>query len=675
MKQLIPYVNIRMGTASVNRFSHGNTLPYTQIPWAMCGFMPQTNGAAGGWFFHADDRCVEGIRLTHQPSPWIGDYGTFLMAPQAGTREFYSRYDGGWSGYRPEETTFRPNLLSVRFLRQRCDFSVVPTMRGGMIRLHYDMEQNMGLTFYPLKGNNDWSYDAESGVLYGWTDGHSQDKPVDFRMHIVVRFDPTDIDAEKSHAFVCDGMEALGHGYHLAVKRADITAKLAISYLSREQAMYNLCEDMGEKSFCDMKAAAEEAWEEILHRIEIEADGEDQMKTFYSCLYRTVLFPHRAYEHDMETGADVHYSPFTGKKEQGVRYTDNGFWDTYRTVYPLYAMIARKEYAEMLDGFVADYRDGGWLPRWPSLGEVGCMPSTLIDAVIADAAVKGIGTKALWTEALEGMLNHANHNGPENRYGRNGAEKYVKLGYMPRDQYHESVNLTLDAAYGDWCIARVAEALGYDADFIANYDRRAKNYAKLFDAETGFMRGRDEMGNMKEHFDPLTWGGEYTEGCAWQSTFAVPHDIMGLAELYGGKEKLIAKLDELFATKPDYVVDGYGYEIHEMTELAALDFGQCAISNQPSFHFPFLFSLLGEEEKASKWVKALTEVFHATPTGYPGDEDNGTTSAWYLFAVLGIYPVCPGMPGTAGYAKTDMLVKSAKILGRDWDHDRIEDFI
>ena len=668
----IPYVNIRMGTASVNRFSHGNTLPYTQLPWAMAGFMPQTNGNAGGWFFHADDRCVEGIRLTHQPSPWIGDYGTFLMAPQAGTREYYDHWDGGWSGYRPEETTFRPDLLQVRFLRQRCDFSVTPTMRGGMIALHYDMQKNMGLTFYPLKGNNDWSYDRETGILYGWTDGHSQDHPVDFRMHIVVQFSPDDIDGEKSHSFEAG---ALGHGFHLAVKNPDITAKIAISYLSREQAMYNLSEDMQGKTFAEVQRAAEETWEEILHRIEIDAVDDDQMKTFYSCLYRTVLFPHKAYEHDMETGEAVHYSPFTGKKVKGVRYTDNGFWDTYRTVYPLYALIARDEYAEMLDGFVADYRDGGWLPRWPSLGEVGCMPSTLIDAVIADAAVKGIGTKALWTEALEGMLHHANHNGPENRYGRNGAEKYVKLGYMPRDQYHESVNLTLDAAYGDWCIARVAEVLGYDKELIANYDRRAKNYQKLFDKETGFMRGRDERGTMKEDFDPLTWGGEYTEGCAWQSTFAVPHDIMGLAELYGGKEKLTEKLDELFATKPEYTVDGYGYEIHEMTELAAIDFGQCAISNQPSFHFPFLFSLLGDEEKSSKWVKELTTVFHATPTGYPGDEDNGTTSAWYIFAVLGIYPVCPGMPGAAGYAKTDMLVRGAKILGQVWDHTQIEKYI
>ncbi len=667
--QYIPYVNTRMGSASAPRFSHGNTLPYTQLPWAMAGFVPQTAGASGGWFFHADDRSVEGIRLTHQPSPWIGDYGTFLMTPEGGDR-VYESFADGWSGYRPEEATFRPDLLRIRFLRQRCEVSVVPACRGGMLSLRYDLEENMGLTFHPIQGENGWRYDASTGMLWGWTNGHSQDASVDFKMYIAVQ-----LDAEAVDAFSVFRVAGRGEGCHVMFRRPDVTVKVGISYLSEEQALYNLREDMEGLSFAALRCRAEEAWEEYLHRIEIDAVDEGQARTFYSCLYRTALFPHKAYEHDFRTGEPVHYSPFTGKQVRGVRYTDNGFWDTYRTVYPLYAFIARDEYAEMLDGFVADWRDGGWLPRWPSIGEVGCMPSTLIDAVIADAAVKGIGTRALWTEALEGMLHHANHNGPEARYGRNGAEKYVKLGYMPRDMYRESVNLTLDAAYGDYCIARVLEVLGYDADFVANYDRRAKNYRKLFDAESGFMRGRDEKGASAAHFDPLCWGGEYTEGCAWQTTFSVQHDVIGLAELFGGRDQMLAKLDALFAQKPEYAVGGYGREIHEMTELAALDFGQCAISNQPSFHIPFLYAVLGEEEKASRIVKQLTALFRAEPQGYPGDEDNGSASAWYIFAVLGIYPVCPGMPGAAGYARTDMLVRGARILGREWNRENVEAFL
>lgn len=665
----LPYVNIRMGTDSKQRFSHGNTLPLTQLPWAMAGFVPQTDGAAGGWFFHSGDRAVEGIRLTHQPSPWINDYGTFVMTPQ--NDRIFSSYRDAWTGYRPEETTFRPDRLTVRFLRQRCTFDLVPTERGGVFTLHFDMLRGQTLSFFPLKGENTWEFDAETNTLFGKTTGHSQDKPKDFCEYIAVRFAPGTVDAEKSASFAAG--EA-GKGFHVVLTGADTAAQLAISYLSFEQALANLAQDCGNDDFGTLAAKAEERWETLLHRIEIETDDEEQKKTFYSCLYRTFLFPHKAYEIDCESGKPVHYSPFDGKKKPGVRYTDNGFWDTYRTVYPLYALIARDEYAEILDGFVADYRDGGWLPRWPSLGEVGCMPSTLIDAVIADAAVKGIGRREVWADALEGMLHHANHNGPEDRYGRNGAELYCKIGYVPGDRYRESVNLTLDAAYGDYCIAQVAKVLGQD-DLVPAYLARSKNYAKLFDPETGFMRARTEKGAMAAEFDPYSWGGDYTEGSAWQSSFAVPHDIAGLAQLYGGTEKLLAKLDDLFAAEPIYRTGGYGGEIHEMTEMAAQDFGQCAISNQPSFHLPFLYSLLGREDTASTWVKRLCTAFSSKNDGYPGDEDNGTMSAWYIFACLGIYPVCPGMPGTDGYAKTDMLVSSAKLCGKEWNHDHIEEYL
>ena len=666
---LIPYVNIRMGTASHPRFSQGNTLPYTQLPWAMAGFMPQTDGNGGGWFFHSDHRCIEGIRLTHQPSPWIGDYGTFLMTPIA--EKVFERYDGSWSGYRPQEATFRPDLLKVRFLRQRCDAELAPTERGAALRLHFDMLRNHGLTFYPLKGQNRWEYDRETNTLFGFTDGHSQDKPKNFGMHIAVRFEEGAVNTDTSRAFDC--MD-LGQGFHVMLNEADVTCRLAISYISREQALQNLEQELLGRSFEEIQKQAEDIWEEYLHRIEIETDNEEQKRTFYSCLYRTALFPHKAYELDRD-GSPIHLSPFTGKVHPGVRYTDNGFWDTYRTVYPLYALIAKKEYAEMLEGFVADYREGGWLPRWPSFGEVGCMPSTLIDAVIADAAVKGIGSRELLETAFAGMLNHANQDAPENRYGRTGASLYLKYGYMPRELVHESVNLTLDSAYGDWCIARVAQVLGKDPALVAEYDRRAKNYQNLFDKETGFMRGRDVHGTMREDFDPLCWGDEYTEGCAWQSTFAVPHDVDGLADLYGGREAMYRKLDELFATKPEYRITGYGYEIHEMTEMAAVDFGQCAISNQPSFHLPFLYAMLGQQEKANRWVRDLCTVFSSANGGYPGDEDNGTMSAWYIFAQLGIYPVCPGMPGNKGYALSEPLVSSAKILGKAWNHERIEEYI
>ena len=318
----------------------------------------------------------------------------------------------------------------------------------------------------------------------------------------------------------------------------------------------------------------------------------------------------------------------------------------------------------MLDGFVADYLDGGWLPRWLSLGEVGCMPSTLIDAVIAEAAVNGIGRRETLENALRGMLNHANREAPEARYGRNGITSYLKYGYVPREEQRESVNLTLDFAYGDWCIAQVARVLGRE-ELVEEYLLRGQNYRKLFDPASGFMRGRDKDGGMADFFDPVAWGGEYTEAAAWQSSFAVPHDVEGLAELYGGRERLVERLDALFAEPPRYRVFGYGGEIHEMTEMALMDFGQMAISNQPSFHLPYLFAALGEQERTDYWVERLVrEAFSATPDGYPGDEDNGTTSAWYVLATLGLYRLCPG---TTEWVRSKRLVKSVKILGKDMD--------
>ena len=290
------------------------------------------------------------------------------------------------------------------------------------------------------------------------------------------------------------------------------------------------------------------------------------------------------------------------------------------------------------------------------------MPSTLIDAVIAEAAVNGIGSREVLENALKGMLHHANNESEDRRYGRNGALSYLKYGYMPRNEQRESVNLTQDSAYGDWCIATVARVLGHD-ELVDEYMARSKNYKNIFDPATGFMRGRDTEGKMAEFFDPCAWGGEYTEGSAWQNSFAVPHDVEGLAELHGGKEALIAKLDELFNTPPAYRVFGYGGEIHEMTEMALVDFGQMAISNQPSFHLPFLFSALGDQAKTDYWVKKLAEEgFNSSSAGFPGDEDNGTTAAWYVFATIGQYRLCPGK---TEWIPCKRLVKSVKILGKE----------
>ena len=380
-------------------------------------------------------------------------------------------------------------------------------------------------------------------------------------------------------------------------------------------------------------------WEAHLGTVAIEAE-EEEMKTFYSCMYRTGLFPHAAFEVD-ENGEPVHYSPYLGTVEKGVRYIGHGFWDTYRTLLPMFALTNKELYRDMVLSALGDYREGGWLPRWLAPGEVGCMPSTLIDSFLGQAATAGLVEKEVLEQVLEAMLHHANVAAPEKRFGRTGIREFVELGYVPCDKYHQSVNLTQDFAFGDYCIAKVAQVLGRN-ELAEEYFARAKRYAALLDPETCFMRPKDSNGNFKEGFDPLAWDEDYTESSAWQATFAVPHDLKGLAQCMGGDDKLLRQLDALFAESGMGKVGDRGFEIHEMTELNAEDFGQCAINNQPSFHIPYIYALFGQPEKTAYWVDRMcNEEFRATPDGFPGDEDNGAMASWYILSRLGMYPMCP----------------------------------
>ncbi len=646
----LPYVNIKMGTNSVMRYSRGNTLPLIQLPFAMASFCPQTEIVSGqeGWFYNPNVPYLEGVRLTHQPSPWIGDYGTFLMAPQNDVVSDTAR--GACSSFRQADAALQPNYLKIHFLRSNCVFELTPTEYGGAVRLSFLDNRKSYLSFLATKGEYTYKLDKKTGILYGTSNAQARDTAKNFKMYFTVKFPGDVVDFDSSYQ---------GNGcIHVALKSQIVEARIGVSYISFDMALNSIERDCSDKTFEELEAEGKANWEEKLSRIEIDTENEEQKKTFYSCMYRTFLFPHKAYEIKND-GGRVHYCASDGSVRDGVLYTGTGFWDTARTQFPLFSIIAREEYAQMLEGFVNVYLESGFLPRWHALDEVGCMPSTLIDPVILDAAYNNIGTRELLKKALDGMIHHANVKGKEARYGRNGVEEYLKLGYVPCNLYKESVNLTLDAAYGDWCIAQVAKILGMN-DTYDKYMARAKNYTNIFDKETGFMRGKDTEGNFRQGFDPISWGGDYTEGSAWQNSHFVPHDIEGLAQLYGGKERLIEKLDELFDTPPTFRVFGYGGEIHEMSEMAQVDFGQCAISNQPSFHIPYLYAYLGEKGKCEQWVGKMCAELFSSEVGYPGDEDNGSMSAWYIFSTLGMYPLCAGKE----LIKIKPLVKSAKILGK-----------
>lgn len=661
---LLQYVNICQGTKSQPRFSQGNTLPLVQRPYGFAAFAPQTNSDRGSWFYHPEDRSFEGIRLTHQPSPWIGDWAPLVLTCQ--TEYPYGAFWQSWSGFDPDTTILTPGYMKFDLKRPGALLEMSPTEYGAWFRVSFRRACENFLSVIAPDGDYEMWLDPVSCRLH--CHAVSLKHKEKLQIFCVWEFPEGVVDLSRSFGEDCDGKHlspcenVLHRAYHLAVNQMDFCFRMGVSYISDRQAIWNLQPESDCESFDALKAENDRIWNETLGKIRIRAE-ESVMKTFYSCLYRGSLFPHRAWE--MGKGAEpVHYAPALHTVKPGYRYTDNGFWDTYRTVYPFLSIADPGLYREILQGYLNDYRDSGWLPRWTAGAARDCMPGTAIDAVIADAAVKGILEGELLETALEGMLKHAEEPSVNPCYGRAGIEDFKTLGYMPCDRYGESVNLTLDASYFDYCISAVAGILGKQ-DIQETFQRRSKNYKNLFDKENGFMRGKDSKGRFRPDFDPCRWGYDYTEASAWQTTFAVQHDLEGLAELMGGRERLLQHLDRLFAEKPDYLVGSYGQEIHEMTEMAACPWGQCALSNQPSFHIPYIYACFDEPEKTAFWIRrACQEGFSSQNDGFPGDEDNGSMALFYVFSVLGIYPICPGKPI---YTHIPPLADSIEILGREVD--------
>lgn len=649
--KFVDWVNIKHGTDSCRRFSNGNTLPLVCLPNALNMFAPQTDSTRGPWYYHPKDRSFEGVRLTHQPSPWAGDFSYLCFMPGADALIVDPALR--WSGFRPENVTLKPYLMEYDLLRYKTSFKLAPTDTGAMMSV--DASRNTGRPLFaiiPFNYATEITVDKENRTVFGYTCSYTE-APFkdDFKMYFVLTFD-CDIEdvATKS---VGDKASATG----VFLTKNQYAVRVASSFISVEQAKLNLERELLNKTFEEITSQAETQWEALLSRLQIEAT-ERVKRTFYSCLYRAFIYPNKFYE-IAKDGKAYHVVPQTGEIKAGVAYTNNGFWDTYRTVYPLYSIVRPEFINEMIEGYLNTYDDTGVLPRWLTPSEVNYMPGTLIEAVFADAACKNLLSERNQTRAYEACVKNADWISEGWRVGRKCANEYKALGYVPYDKCKESVCETLDCAYGDFCISVLAKKCGEEAA-AEKYFQRSKNYAKLFDKESGFMRAKDSDGNFRdEAFDPFGWGGDYTEGGAWQNSFAVPQDYVGLVALYGGKDGFLKKIDELFATPPYYTVKDYSLEIHEMTEMAAVDFGQCALSNQPSFHIPFLYAELGEKERSYAIVKRMTdELFSPENDGYPGDEDNGTMACWYIFSVLGFYPMCPGK---AEFTVSGSIVNSATL--------------
>ena len=623
MKPLLETIDTRFGTASKHAFSRGNTLPYTGVPFGMNYFVPQTSDQEGAWFFDPHLPIFQGIRLTHQPSPWIGDYSWLLLTPvtgQLGGDCVFHRQ----SSYDIEKASFQPHYLKIFSLRYQIETQFTPTCYGASIRLEQKQGKTLSLYLHAADELTVEQVDKRTLAL-------RQEGKTETNKNSLILFTALQMNT----GILAVSQEGRDWRIDLASSHTEI--QLATSFISPSQALLNL----PQKDFDSCKSSAQANWENLLHRFDIIETGETDRTFFDHCLYRLFLFPQTFYEVD-ESGQAIHKDLATGTVKPGVLFSNNGFWDTFRTTFPLFALVIPEYYRLFLEGFLNSYRDTGFLPKWLAPDERGMMPGTLLDGIIADSACKDM-TPDLEVELLQAMLETASKADPLGINGRHGLAQYQELGYLSTD-HHESVSHTLDYAYSDFCIASCAKKLG-KIKIAENYKAASQNYRHLFDAETGYMRARDSQGNFRPDFSPYSWGRDYAECSAIQATLGVLHDIPGLIQLMGGKETFSNYLLKVCQEAPLFETTGYGYEIHEMSEMATAPFGQIAISNQPSFHIPYLFRYSNYPDYTALLIKTLRQkAFQPSWEAYPGDEDNGSLSAWYIWSALGFYPTCPGKP-------------------------------
>ena len=632
--RLVDLVNPLQGTDSTMLFSRGNTLPIVAAPFAMAHWAMQSS-SRGPWFFQPHDERLQGIRCTHQLSPWLGDYGHATFLPFNGTPS--AEPEERASSYRARELEIGAHALKMRLMRYRCTLELAPTERCAAMRFTFEKSGPAGL-FIDLPGANAEAHcDAASGTVSALTRANEGGVPAGFAAYYFLRVDA------KIERFEVKDMQ----GRRVAVlhfnaqAQKPITVRVATSFISFEQAALNLKNELGEKPFDQVKSEAGALWEETLGRVRVKGGTETQRKILYSALYRGLLFPRIWHEVDAQ-GKVVHYSVYSGKIEPGVMYADHGYWDVYRAWYPMMALLYPERLSQILEAWVNAYKEGGWLPQFPCPGYRNCMTGSPLDFVFGDAVAKGVKGFDLQA-AYAGLKKHATQPvAPGLGYGRPAVAEYAKLGFIPCDQVVGGLAETLDSAYGDFCIAQVARAAGMNDD-ATMFEQRSQNWRKSFDAKTRFLRGKNKDGAWLEPFDPHEWGGAYVEGSAWQYRFSVPHDPEGLMEAMGGKTAFIASLEEMLSQTPEFRVGSYGAEIHEMSEMAAAEFGQYAHSNQPVHHVLYMFTLAGRRDRTQYFVHRIMNELYSVEN-FCGDEDTGSMAAWYVLSALGIFSLCPGKP-------------------------------
>ena len=657
------YVNPLMGTQSTFELSTGNTYPAIARPWGMNFWTPQTGKMGDGWQYTYTANKIRGFKQTHQPSPWINDYGQFSIMPVVGKPEFDENKRASWFAHKGE--TAKPYYYKVYLAEHDVVTELTPTERAAMFRFTFPENEHSYVVVDAFDKASSVKIDVANRRITGYSTRNSGGVPDNFRNYFVIEFDKafTYKAVVDNKTLIAESTETTsahaGAIIGFSTKKGEtVHARVASSFISEEQALQNL-KELGNDTFDALVEKGKDAWNDVLGRVEVEGGDLDQYRTFYSCLYRSLLFPRKLYEVDA-SGAIVHYSPFNGKVLPGYMYTDTGFWDTFRCLFPLLNLIYPSVNKEIQEGLINTYKESGFFPEWASPGHRGCMVGNNSASVLVDAYLKGVKVDDVAT-LYEGLLHATENVHPEiSSTGRLGYEYYNRLGYVPYDvKINENAARTLEYAYDDWCIYKLAKELKRPKKEINLFARRAMNYQNLFDKETLLMRGKNKDGKFMAPFSPLKWGDAFTEGNSWHYTWSVFHDPQGLIDLMGGDDVFVDMLDSVFSVPPVFDDSYYGQVIHEIREMTVMNMGNYAHGNQPIQHMIYLYNYAKQPWKAQYWLRQVMDrLYTPTPDGYCGDEDNGQTSAWYVFSALGFYPVCPG---TDQYVLGAPLFKNATV--------------
>ena len=667
---LVDFVNPLVGTDSAFELSNGNTYPAIATPWGMNFWTPQTGEMGNGWCYSYDANKIRGFKQTHQPSPWINDYAAFSLFPETGELKVNEGQRASWFSHKAEIS--KPHYYKVYLADYDVTTEITPTERGAQFQFTFPKTENAHVLVDGFfKGSMVKVFPKERKIV-GYCRNNSGGVPDNFHNYFVIYFDKdfdeiqtwkTSENKKADNGNLTQSLSA--EGYHvgavLSFKTEDnekVTAKVASSFINLEQAELNLKREIGNDTFEQTKNKAATLWNNELGRIEIEGGSVEQFRTFYTALYRVLLFPRKFYELDVNDDI-VHYSPYNGKVLPGYMFTDNGFWDTFRAVFPFFTIMYPDYLSQVMQGLVNTYKESGWLPEWASPGHRDCMVGSNSAVNIADAYLRGIRGYDI-NILYEAILKNTESKGPVNSVGRFGADYYNVLGYVPYNVgVNENAARTLEYAFADWSIAELSKALDKPKEEVDLFRERSMNYKLLFDPEIGFMRGKNENGTWANTFTPDKWGDAFTEGSSWHWTWCVFHDPIGLAESFGGIDKMRNRLDEVFTAEPTFNDSYYGQQIHEITEMLVGNMGQYAHGNQPIQHAIYLYNWLGQPWKSQMRARDIMDkLYSSAPDGLCGDEDNGQTSAWYVFSAMGFYPVTPG---TGQYAMGSPLFKNIKL--------------